>query len=68
MIRIVQLCMLSLLLALPLSGINTDRLSEAQAAPSVASLYDVTPYWKQAMSFPRWEDTYVVVFEQEMLA
>ena len=61
----VKLLLLAVLLALP----QTAQLNESQADYLVrTSFYDATPYWKQTMVFPRWQDTYEVVFEQEMLA
>lgn len=32
------------------------------------SRYSQEPLWRQTSLFPRWNDTYVVVFEQKMLA
>lgn len=30
--------------------------------------YESLPLWQQSNPFPRWQDTYAIIFEQEMLA
>lgn len=66
MIRVLQILALALLLSLPQSHTghhtpDTDR--------SDLSAFHLDPlHWRETLIFPRWEDRYAVVFEQEMLA
>ena len=82
MIRSVRLIVLSFILAASqLSSFNSvaDNAVSAAASPGVLSCvtrgllpnftrYSQEPLWRQTSLFPRWNDTYVVVFEQKMLA
>lgn len=62
--RLFQILALAILLGLP----QID-LAASQDAPLLSAAYHSEPlHWRQTRLFPRWEDTYVVVFEQEMLA
>ncbi len=65
MIYSVQLIVLSVLLVIPLGG-KASLESGVQLSEIVK--YDSLPLWQQSSPFPRWQDTYAIVFEQEMLA
>ncbi|WP_019623176.1 hypothetical protein [Amphritea japonica] len=65
MIYSVKWVVLSVLLVFPL-GELTGRDSGVQFSGIVR--YERLPLWQQSNPFPRWQDTYAVVFEQEMLA
>ncbi len=65
MIHSIQLTALLVLLVMPIGG-QIDRDSDVQLYKMVR--YDSLPLWLQSSPFPRWQDTYAIVFEQEMLA
>lgn len=65
MIYSVQLIVLSVLLVIPM-GSQADQDSGIPLSEMVR--YDSLPLWQQSSPFPRWQDTYAIVFEQEMLA
>ncbi len=65
MIHSIQLIALSVLLVMPIGG-QIDRNSDVQLYEMVK--YDSLPIWLPFTPFPRWQDTYAIVFEQEMLA
>lgn len=65
MIRVLQVMATVMLLSLP----QTDTVRQDTSGITVLSAFHLEPlHWRQTRIFPRWEDTYEVVFEQEMLA
>ncbi|SER11110.1 hypothetical protein SAMN03080615_03967 [Amphritea atlantica] len=84
MIRSVRLIALSsIVVVAQLGSFNTVEYQDANARSGTVSSvvsymssdltrdfsqYSQQPLWWQTSLFPRWNDTYVVVFEQKMLA
>ncbi|MBN0989705.1 hypothetical protein [Amphritea pacifica] len=79
MIRSVRLIALSsIVVVAQLGSFNAVEYQNANASSVVNymssgltrdfSRYSQPPLWWQMSLFPRWNDTYVVVFEQKMLA
>ena len=65
MIYSVQWIVLSVMLVLPLGALPGHN-SGVQSSYTVR--YERLPLWQQSSPFPHWQDTYAVVFAQEMLA
>ncbi len=65
MIYSVQWIVLSVLLVLPLGALSGHNSS---VQPSSTARYERLHLWQQPSPFSHWQDTYAVVFEQEMLA
>ncbi len=63
MTRSIRLLLLAFLMITASDASITTRADNRQA---VSGYHQVLPWWQHRL-FPRWNDIYVVVFEQEML-
>lgn len=64
MIHSIRLIMLVFLLAVAYLSSTGVGIANLQTVGG----YHQEPLWRLTTPFPRWNDTYVIVFEQEMLA
>jgi len=66
MTRSIRLLMLAFLMITASVASITTRADRAYNWQAVSDYHQVLPWWHHRL-FPRWNDIYVVVFEQEML-